>query len=87
MGSWTPPTTQTAAARLRELLSDPSKLIVAPGVYDGISARVALSMGFKAIYMVGIIVVERKSLKRIVLTAVNASIDRRRHLHVPPRLG
>lgn len=35
-----------AAARLRELLSDTSKMLVAPGVYDGLTARIALREGF-----------------------------------------
>lgn len=43
----------TAAARLRELLSDSSYTVVAPGVYDGISARLALAQGFECLYMVG----------------------------------
>lgn len=40
------------ATRLRQLLKDPSHLVVCPGVYDGLTARVALSMGFEALYMV-----------------------------------
>jgi methylisocitrate lyase len=46
------PRALTGAAKLRELLSDPEKLVVAPGVFDGISARIALGTGFEAIYMV-----------------------------------
>jgi methylisocitrate lyase len=46
--------TESAASKLRRMLSDSSRLIVAPGVYDGISARLAISLGFKAIYMVSI---------------------------------
>lgn len=42
----------TAARRLREMLKDPSKLIVCPGVYDGLSARLVLSAGYDAMYMV-----------------------------------
>ena len=42
----------TGAKRLRELLKDPNKLVVCPGVYDGITARIALSVGFDALYMV-----------------------------------
>ncbi|KAI1628455.1 Phosphoenolpyruvate/pyruvate domain-containing protein [Exophiala viscosa] len=42
-----------ATQRLRELLADTNKIIVAPGVHDGISARIALSMGFDALYMTG----------------------------------
>jgi 2-methylisocitrate lyase-like PEP mutase family enzyme len=38
--------------RLRQLLSDPEKLVVAPGVFDGISARLAIAAGFETIYMV-----------------------------------
>ena len=63
MDSWAAPASQSAAARLRELLADVSKLLVAPGVYDGISARIALSMGFKAIYMVSHTIGE-KALQR-----------------------
>jgi hypothetical protein len=43
---------RSAAARLREMLADKSKMVVAPGVYDGISARIALEMGFDVLYMV-----------------------------------
>lgn len=42
----------TGAKRLRELLKDPNHLVVAPGVFDGFTARVALEAGFEAIYMV-----------------------------------
>ncbi|KAF3399621.1 hypothetical protein EIK77_006123 [Talaromyces pinophilus] len=42
-----------ASTRLRALLNDPSQIIVAPGVYDGISARLALNAGFGALYMTG----------------------------------
>ncbi|KIW49928.1 hypothetical protein PV05_11561 [Exophiala xenobiotica] len=43
----------SGATRLREMLKDRSKVVVCPGVYDGLSARVALSMGFDALYMTG----------------------------------
>jgi 2-methylisocitrate lyase-like PEP mutase family enzyme len=42
----------TQAARLRELLAR-DELIVAPGVYDGISAAIAAKLGFRAAYMTG----------------------------------
>lgn len=42
----------SGAKRLRQMLSDPSKTIVAPGVYDGITARLALAQGFDCLYMV-----------------------------------
>jgi 2-methylisocitrate lyase-like PEP mutase family enzyme len=41
-----------AAAILREMLADPEKLIVCPGVYDGFTARLALKAGFDCLYMV-----------------------------------
>lgn len=47
-------TTKTSGVqRLRQMLSDPSKTVVAPGVYDGITARLALSAGFECLYMTG----------------------------------
>ena len=44
--------TMTQAARLRELLAGDA-LVVAPGVYDGISAAIAAKLGFRAAYMTG----------------------------------
>ncbi|KAF5383840.1 hypothetical protein D9615_003857 [Tricholomella constricta] len=44
--------TMKASIRLRQLLQDDG-VIVAPGVYDGISARLALEAGFSALYMSG----------------------------------
>lgn len=40
-----------AATRLRQLLSG-KEIIIAPGVYDGFSARIALGEGFDCLYMV-----------------------------------
>lgn len=48
----TTPLITPAATKLRRLLEDSSELIVCPGVYDGLSARIALSIGFSAMYMV-----------------------------------
>ncbi len=45
----------TGAKRLRQLLRDPDKLVLCPGVFDGITARLALNVGFDAIYMVGML--------------------------------
>jgi len=42
----------TAPARLRRLLSE-KKIIVAPGVYDGITARLTEQAGYAAAYMTG----------------------------------
>ena len=43
----------TAASRLREMLANKSKIIVAPGVYDGFTARIAVLEGFDCLYMTG----------------------------------
>lgn len=40
-----------AATRLRRMLNK-EEIIVAPGVYDGFSARIAHEVGFDCIYMV-----------------------------------
>lgn len=39
--------------RLRQILSDPDNIVSAPGVYDGITARMAINEGFEAVYMTG----------------------------------
>ena len=44
----------TPGARLRQLLAEKDKIVVAPGVYDGFSARIALEVGFDCIYMVSL---------------------------------
>jgi len=44
--------TSSPGARLRALLARPD-ILTLPGVYDGISARVAESVGFPALYMTG----------------------------------
>jgi methylisocitrate lyase len=43
-----------AASKLRRMLKDTKDLIVCPGVYDGLSARIAMEVGFKGLYMVSI---------------------------------
>jgi 2-methylisocitrate lyase-like PEP mutase family enzyme len=43
----------SASSSLRSMLKDPSKIIVAPGVYDGFTARMALAAGFECLYMTG----------------------------------
>jgi hypothetical protein len=49
-----------AAARLKSLIADPEgKVIVCPGVYDGLTARVALQAGFDVLYMVSCAVFNR----------------------------
>ena len=41
-----------ASTKLRRLLNESNRLIVCPGVYDGFSARIAIDVGFDALYMV-----------------------------------
>lgn len=42
----------TPGSRLRELINNSPEILVCPGVYDGISARAAINLGFKGMYMV-----------------------------------
>lgn len=42
----------SGAKKLRSILENSSELIVCPGVYDGLSARTAIELGFKSLYMV-----------------------------------
>lgn len=42
----------TPGRRLRQLL-ERNEILIAPGVYDGFSARIALEVGFDALYMTG----------------------------------
>lgn len=44
----------TGAKKLRHLLKNTDELVVCPGVYDGLSARTAIELGFKSLYMVGL---------------------------------
>ncbi|PQE10984.1 carboxyphosphonoenolpyruvate phosphonomutase protein [Rutstroemia sp. NJR-2017a BVV2] len=41
------------ATKLRDFLENSKDILVCPGVYDGFSARIALSVGFDALYMTG----------------------------------
>lgn len=42
----------SGAKKLRKMLFETDELIVCPGVYDGLSARTAIELGFNAMYMV-----------------------------------
>lgn len=42
----------TAATKLRRIIESPTGYVFAPGVYDGLSARTALEVGFDCLYMV-----------------------------------
>ncbi|KAK6835083.1 Isocitrate lyase/phosphorylmutase [Apiospora arundinis] len=48
-----PPKPNTGATVLRKMLLDTNELIICPGVYDGLSARTAIEVGFDALYMTG----------------------------------
>jgi hypothetical protein len=41
-----------ASTRLQNMIKNCKRTIVCPGVYDGLSARTALEVGFEALYMV-----------------------------------
>ena len=45
------------ATKLRRTVEDPNGFIMCPGVYDGFSARIAISVGFGGLYMVHICLV------------------------------
>lgn len=44
----------SGASKLRKMIFETQELIVCPGVYDGLSARTALQVGFRAMYMVSL---------------------------------
>lgn len=44
--------TMSAATKLRRAIETPGSFVFAPGVYDGLSARTALEVGFDCLYMV-----------------------------------
>lgn len=52
MCSNSPTARLNAATKLRNMIASRGPIILAPGVYDGFSARIALDVGFDAIYMV-----------------------------------
>lgn len=47
-----PGTKVPASTRLQKMIHETDKLIVCPGVYDGLSARTAMEVGFDGLYMV-----------------------------------
>lgn len=70
----TPP--EPAAAKLRAMLA--KGMVVCPGVYDGITARLALNAGFEVLYMVS-------SLCRALPRTDDRTLDWSRDLDVPTR--
>ena len=59
-------TRETPASRLRQLLREPG-IIVAPGAYDCLTARIIQQAGFPAVYMTG----AGTSVAALKLIAVN----------------
>lgn len=51
----TSPPQVSAATKLRRMLGQ-DDIIVAPGVYEGFSARIAHEVGFECIYMVCVLI-------------------------------
>jgi hypothetical protein len=47
-------TTISPASLLRWQIANKDEIVVCPGVYDGLSARIALHAGFKSLYMVSL---------------------------------
>ena len=45
--------TDPPSTRLRHMIANCPSIITCPGVYDGLSARIALQVGFKGLYMTG----------------------------------
>lgn len=43
-----------AASTLRQTLEQGKDIVIAPGVYDGFSARIAHQVGFSCLYMVSV---------------------------------
>lgn len=50
----------SGATKLRKMIFETNELIVCPGVYDGLSARTAIELGFNAMYMVSVIPEKQK---------------------------
>ena len=67
------------ATALKRRLESTKDLIVCPGVYDGFSARIALSIGFDALYMAS------NTPPRVLLRACLHQLDRCRHNGLSPR--
>lgn len=64
-GSPAVPAPQSTQKHLRDLIfNNDGKIVMAPGVYDGFSARIALDVGFECIYMVFQISIKALSTKR-----------------------
>lgn len=70
----------SAATRLKKRIEETDELIVCPGVYDGFSARIALHVGFTALYMV-------ISLSKYSFEFDQMTNDPNRQVQAPQRLA
>jgi 2-methylisocitrate lyase-like PEP mutase family enzyme len=73
----TSPTSKRAA--LRRAIASP-ELLVAPGVYDGLSARVAASCGFQALYISGGAVSRSTGVPDVGLLTMTEVLDRTKQI-------
>ena len=69
----------TAARRLRERLLAPG-LVVAPGVYDGLSARIAAAAGFEVLYASGGAIARSSGVPDLGLLSVTEVLVRVREI-------
>ena len=53
-------------AKLRQLLKKSDSIVVCPGVYDGFTARLALTAGFECLYMASLTCLSSHVLQFIV---------------------
>lgn len=70
----------TAASKLRQSLEQGKDIVVAPGVHDGFSARIAQSVGFDYLYMV-----RGTSSQSTAGSIANIELDWRWHNGFAPR--
>ncbi|MDR7523406.1 MAG: oxaloacetate decarboxylase [Armatimonadota bacterium] len=75
----TSPEPTTPARRLRRRLSDP-RLVVAPGVFDGLSARIATAAGFEALYASGGAIARSAGVPDLGLLSVTEVLGRLREI-------
>jgi 2-methylisocitrate lyase-like PEP mutase family enzyme len=69
----------SGAERLAELLKGP-EIVVAPGVYDGLSARIAAAAGFSAIYCSGGAVARSSGVPDLGLLTMTETLARLREV-------
>jgi hypothetical protein len=75
----------SAATKLRRMIEDPQGFVVGPGVYDGLSARIALESGFDVLYMVWSPPAPDEDGHGIFMLTLTIYTDRSWHSSIPPR--